>query len=186
MGERRVELSRSRCHHHGGSQDWGAPIAARFLRARSDVVVVARTEQDLRRTWEASSPRSPESGAAIHAVPGDVSRPELRGDCHRGTGRAARDHDSGCNSAGVGRAHRTDRGGRLEPVGAGGGRSTFRHRAHAGRDPARAGARLREDRQHFGRWRCAPRPGPAPTLREGGRRALTETFAEELRDTGVQ
>lgn len=60
----------------GGSQGLGRAIAARFLEQGASVVVVARTEQDLRRTREELATLAGHRGQVVHAVPGDVSRPE--------------------------------------------------------------------------------------------------------------
>lgn len=60
----------------GASQGLGRAIAARFLEEGASVVVVARTEADLRRTRDELGALAGHRGQAVHAVPGDVSRPE--------------------------------------------------------------------------------------------------------------
>lgn len=60
----------------GGSQGLGRAITGRFLEQGASVVVVARTEQDLRRTREELAALAAHRGQVVHAVPGDVSRPE--------------------------------------------------------------------------------------------------------------
>jgi 3-oxoacyl-[acyl-carrier protein] reductase len=60
----------------GGSQGLGRSIAARFLKEGAGVVVAARTEEDLRRTREELAAIAGPHGPVVHAVPGDVSRPE--------------------------------------------------------------------------------------------------------------
>jgi NAD(P)-dependent dehydrogenase (short-subunit alcohol dehydrogenase family) len=71
-----VELAGRGAIITGGSQGLGRAIAARFLEQGASVVVVARTEQDLRRTREELATLAGHRGQVVHAVPGDVSRPE--------------------------------------------------------------------------------------------------------------
>jgi NAD(P)-dependent dehydrogenase (short-subunit alcohol dehydrogenase family) len=71
-----VELAGRGAIITGGSQGLGRAIAARFLEQGASVVVVARTEQDLRRTREELAALAGQRGQVVHAVPGDVSRPE--------------------------------------------------------------------------------------------------------------
>jgi NAD(P)-dependent dehydrogenase (short-subunit alcohol dehydrogenase family) len=71
-----VELAGRGAIITGGSQGLGRAIAGRFLEQGASVVVVARTEQDLRRTREELAALATHRGQVVHAVPGDVSRPE--------------------------------------------------------------------------------------------------------------
>lgn len=58
----------------GASQGLGRTIAARFLEQGAGIVVVARTEEDLQRTREELAPLAVHRGQVVHAVPGDISR----------------------------------------------------------------------------------------------------------------
>jgi 3-oxoacyl-[acyl-carrier protein] reductase len=60
----------------GASQGLGRAIAARFVEEGASLVVVARTEGDLWRTREELAARASMGKQVVHAVAGDVSRPE--------------------------------------------------------------------------------------------------------------
>jgi NAD(P)-dependent dehydrogenase (short-subunit alcohol dehydrogenase family) len=69
-----VELAGRGAIITGASQGLGRTIAARFLEQGAGIVVVARTEEDLQRTREELAPLAVHRGQVVHGVPGDISR----------------------------------------------------------------------------------------------------------------
>ncbi|PYQ12037.1 MAG: dehydrogenase [Acidobacteria bacterium] len=60
----------------GASRGLGKAIAAAFLRAGADVLLVAREEERLRRARDELATLAVRPGQAVHALAADVSRPE--------------------------------------------------------------------------------------------------------------
>ena len=171
----------------GGSQGLGRAIAARFLEQGASVVVVARTEQDLRRTREELAALAGNRGQVVHAVPGDVSRPESCEAIVTAARAVLPEITILVNSAGVGGPI-----GPIEEVDWSRWVQAVEINLFGTVLMCRAVIPLMRERGYgkivniSGGGAAAPRPrfsayaaGKAAVVR------LTETFAEELRDTGV-
>lgn len=171
----------------GGSQGLGRAIAARFLEQGASVVVVARTEQDLRRAQEELAALAGHRGQVVHAVPGDVSRPESCEAIVAAARAVLPEITILVNSAGVGGPI-----GPIEEVDWSRWVQAVEINLFGTVLMCRAVIPLMRERGYgkivniSGGGAAAPRPrfsayaaGKAAVVR------LTETFAEELRDTGV-
>jgi 3-oxoacyl-[acyl-carrier protein] reductase len=182
-----VELAGRGAIITGGSQGLGRAIAARFLEQGASVVVVARTEQDLRRTREELAALAGNRGQVVHAVPGDVSRPESCEAIVTAARAVLPEITILVNSAGVGGPI-----GPIEEVDWSRWVQAVEINLFGTVLMCRAVIPLMRERGYgkivniSGGGAAAPRPrfsayaaGKAAVVR------LTETFAEELRDTGV-
>jgi 2-dehydro-3-deoxy-L-rhamnonate dehydrogenase (NAD+) len=182
-----VELAGRGAIITGGSQGLGRAIAARFLEQGASVVVVARTEQDLRRAQEELAALAGHRGQVVHAVPGDVSRPESCEAIVAAARAVLPEITILVNSAGVGGPI-----GPIEEVDWSRWVQAVEINLFGTVLMCRAVIPLMRERGYgkivniSGGGAAAPRPrfsayaaGKAAVVR------LTETFAEELRDTGV-